>query len=113
MSYSLVELCSEELINNNENFDKIRYMAIKERRGPIVVIDIAEIPTNIKEYRMDAYHAQEKPCEACLFYTLDYIYFSVVYDGFYHVSSVPRNHDDLGEWKVTTYGGGSGSTDKG
>ena len=110
MSYSLVEMCSKELEKNNESFDKIRYMAIAVRGEPKIVINTKEIPRNIKDYRIDAYHVQEKHFKACLFYTLDYIYFTSVYNGFFTMSSVPRNHDDLEKWVVVTYGGGSGAT---
>ena len=110
MSYSLVEMCSKELEKNNESFDKIRYMSLSLRGGHKIVVDTKEIPRNIKDYRMDAYNIQEKHCKACLFYTLDYIYFTSVHDGFYTISSVPRNHDDLDKWTVVTYGGGSGAT---
>lgn len=79
--------------------------------------NLKDISEAISHCIIDAYESHDKYdplnilIESCIFYTRKYIYFTVAYDGFFHIDFLPRNPDDVGRSNMRAFGGGSGCSD--
>ena len=68
-----------------------------------------EIREKLEFSFFDAYDSDIKGhVKSVTFYTENYIYFTVVYDGFYDIDSAPRSPEDIYMTELKVYGGGSG-----
>jgi len=100
--------------------DISQYVEIKIDKDKVSNFQVYTEIENIKKIAnicyFDAYdHHKADPNDriivSCIFYTKKYVYFTVVYDGYYHIDFLPRNPIDCSVGDMKAFGGGSGSTD--